>query len=45
MSFIQIEQQKEYFFKSYIAIENIANIGHCIAVVKSIQAAKRYTIF
>ena len=28
MSFIQIEQQKEYFFKSYIAIENIANIGH-----------------
>ena len=28
MGFKQIEIQKEYFLKSYIAIENFANIGH-----------------
>ena len=37
MSFKQTEVQKEYFFRSYIAIENIANIGylHCYCQIYS----------
>ena len=28
MSFRQIEKQKDHFFKSYTAIENISNVAH-----------------
>ena len=51
MGFKQIEIQKEYFFKSYIAIENIANIGHlycccqmysvCETIQNSLRVLKR----
>ena len=55
MSFKQIEVQKEYFIKSYIAIENIANIGHlycccqtysgCRTIQNFLRKLKRYCCY
>ena len=45
MSFKQIEVQKEYFFKSYIAIQNIANIGHlycCCQICSGCQIIQNF---
>ena len=55
MSFKQKEVQKEYFFKSYIAIENIANVGHlhcccqiysgCQTIHNFLRNLKRYCCY
>ena len=45
MSFKQKEVQKEYFFKSYIAIENIANVGHlycCYQIYSGCQTIQNF---
>ena len=45
MSSKQIEVQKEYFFKSYIATENIANIGHlycCYQIYSGCQTIQNF---
>ena len=45
MSFKQTEVQKEYFFKYYIAIENIANIGHlycCCQIYSGCQTIQNF---
>ena len=52
MSFRQVEKQKEYFFKRYIATDNIASVAHwfcccnnyfgCQTIQNFLRKQKRY---
>ena len=45
MSFNQIALQKEYFFRLYITIENIANIGHMFCCCQVYSGCQTIQIF